>query len=324
MNALALTQSVLGQRIPVLCYHQVRPHSGMTPEKFGSHLDLIKTLGFQTINLTDLHRIMLGHEQTSQPAVVITFDDCTADSWIYALPELIRRNMTAVFFAITNFLEPGMVRPRSDQGGKDEVPVFGDIMRQAMAGSNRWFMNFDEIRATVFDFGMEVFPHSATHQACFIDKTAAGFLADNKHWSHGLLCGINAASNTIVHPVGSAYAHNGFGLDWDGQPLRLKAPAERLDFCLNDFSTSKMHLESILERQCPFLCLPWGQYDDITLEAARMAGFTAVLTLDRINKANKMDSFRISRLAIKDRKTLLWLATHLLIDAHGNTRSKNI
>jgi glycosyltransferase involved in cell wall biosynthesis len=48
---LSLTQSLLGASIPVLCYHQVRPESGMTPQKFGSHLDLIRRMGFETINL---------------------------------------------------------------------------------------------------------------------------------------------------------------------------------------------------------------------------------------------------------------------------------
>ena len=50
-KVLSLTQSLLGASIPVLCYHQVRPDSGMTPEKFGSHLDLIRRMGFETIGL---------------------------------------------------------------------------------------------------------------------------------------------------------------------------------------------------------------------------------------------------------------------------------
>ena len=317
MSLLSLAQTALGGSIPVLCYHQVRPHSGMTPEQFGRHLDLIRSLGFQTISLTNLHRIVLGREQAPGPSVVITFDDCTLDSWVFALPELTLRKMTATFFAITDFLEPGTCRVRSDQGGGADVPPFGDIMRLAMEGRNHWFMNHDEIRSMVYDFGMEVFPHSAAHQACFTDTKVVGTLADNRHWSHAALCGREAPPDTAVHPVGSAYAHAGFGLDWGGRPLALRDAAERLNFCLGDFSSSKARLEAVLGRPCPFLCLPWGQYDDVTLQAARMAGYTAVLTLDRVGAA---DPFRIGRRAVKDRKTLTWLATRLLIDAHGISR----
>ena len=320
MKPLAVSQKLLGPGVPVLCYHQVRPRSGMTPEKFGRHLDLISSLGFQTIGLTRLHRIIAGREPWPGPAAVVTFDDCTLDSWVYAIPELVRRNMTAVFFAITDFLVPGPARLRADQGGQADVPDFGAIMQQGMAGHMQWFMNHDELRSAVRDFGMEVFPHSAAHQACFTDARRVGVLADCRHWSHEALCGKGAAPETHVHPVGSAYAHAGFGLDWNGQPLGLGTPEERMGFCVDDFSGSKMRLESILERPCPFLCLPWGQYDDVTLQAARTAGFTAVLTLDRDGVGIGTDPFRIGRRAVKDRKTLAWLTSRLLMDAHGKSR----
>lgn len=320
MKPLSLTQRLLGLGIPVLCYHQVRPRSGMTPEKFGRHLDLITAFGFKTISLARLHRIILGRERAPGPSVVVTFDDCTLDNWVFALPELARRKMTAVFFTITDFLVPGQVRPRSDQGGEYSVPAFGEIMGLAMDGHSQWFMNHGELRSMVHDFGMEIFPHSAAHQACFTDAQAVGVLADNRHWSHRALCGRDAAPDTPVHPVGSAYAHAGFGLDWSGQPLGLETPGERLNFCLDDFSSSKTRLESVLDRPCPFLCLPWGQYDDVTLQAAREAGYEAVLTLDRVGAGVGTDPFRIGRRAVTDRKTLAWLAARLLIDAHGKSR----
>ncbi len=72
----------------------------MSPEKFGSHLDLLKILGFQTISLARLHRVILGQEQPTGSPVVVTFDDCTLDNWVYAVPELLRRNMQGVFFAM--------------------------------------------------------------------------------------------------------------------------------------------------------------------------------------------------------------------------------
>ena len=317
MSALSLAQAILGTSIPVLCYHQVRPKSGMTPEKFGSHLDLLTKFGFQTISLTQLHRIILGQERPAGSPVVITFDDCTLDNWVYAVPELLRRGMHGVFFAITDFLQPGQIRPRADQTEHPAaVPMFGDIMQQALRGNCGGFMNQSEVRAVVHDLGMEVYSHSAAHQACFTSTERSGFLGDNRHWSHAALCGWDSAADTPVHPVGSAYAHAGFGLDWNGQALTLQSQGELLAFCLEDFSSSKLRLEGVLDQPCPFLCLPWGEFDEITLTAAKQAGFQGVLNLKAGHVGPGVDPMRIGRLAVKDRKTLAWFGFKTSLLAH--------
>lgn len=307
MSLLSLAQAALGGSIPVLCYHQVRPDSGMTPEKFGSHLDMLARMGLESINLVHLLDIIQGKRRMTGPSVVLTFDDCTLDNWVYAVPELLRRGMCAAFFAVTDFLAPGKARPRADQGGQGTtVPSLGEIMRRAIQGHFEGFMNHDEVRAMVREAGMEVYSHSAAHQACFINRVRQGALSENRHWSHEALCG-PAPADTPVHPVGSAYAHAGFGLDWTGRPLTLATPEERMAFCLDDFSSSKGHLEGILEKPCPFLCLPWGEYDDITLEAARQAGFAGVLNLQAGYVGPGTAPLRIGRLAVKDRKSRSWL-----------------
>lgn len=318
MNLLGLTQKMLGASVPILCYHQVRPQSGMTPEKFGRHLDLLTRLGFQTIGLTQLLAAMRGQSSLTAPAVVITFDDCTVDNWVYAAPELSKRGMTGVFFAITDFLAPGQARLRSDQSVQlPFTPPFFEIMTNALHGKLDGFMNHAEIRALVRDLGMEVYAHSAAHQACFINTDIEGRLADNMHWSHVALCGLSATPDTPVHPVGSAYAHAGFGLDWDGQRLDLAPDAKRLAFCLEDFVRAKTALESILEQPCPFLCLPWGQYDQVTLDAADRAGYMGVLTLDRVRVNKRTNPMRMGRLAVADHKSRSWLASRTLRLALG-------
>jgi len=295
----------------------VRPDSGMTPQKFGRQLDLIKKLGFQTISQANLHRIIHGQTLQTGPSVVITFDDCTLDNWVYAVPELLRRNMHGVFFAITDLIQPGQTRLRADQTmNPSTVPAFGDIMQQALSGNCDGFMNEAEIRAVVHDLGMEVYSHSATHQACFTRAEQAGTLGENRHWSHAALCGKDANASTAVHPVGSSYAHAGFGLDWNGRPLALKTDQERLAFCLQDFSTAKAQLENLLDRSCPFLCLPWGGYDNITLAAAKEADYQGVLNLEAGYVGPGADPMRIGRLAVKDRKSMPWLGLKTLLLAH--------
>jgi peptidoglycan/xylan/chitin deacetylase (PgdA/CDA1 family) len=317
MSITSLTQPLLGASIPILCYHQVRPASGMTPKKFSSHLDLINKLGFQTISLANLHRIIQEQIPQTGPSVVITFDDCTLDNWVYAVPELLRRNMRGVFFAITDFIQPGRTRLRADQTmNPPAVPVFGDIMQQSLSGDCEGFMNESEIRTMVHDLGMEVYSHSAAHQACFTRTEQTGTLGEKRHWSHAALCGQDADAGTAVHPVGSSYAHAGFGLDWNGQPLALNTDQKRLAFCLKDFSTAKTQLEILLDHPCPFLCLPWGEYDGITLAAAKKTGYEGVLNLEAGRVGPGIDPMRIGRLAVKDRKTLPWLALKTLLLAH--------
>lgn len=316
-HLLSLTQSLLGASVPVLCYHQVRPESGMTPEKFGSHLDLLEKMGFKTISLSRLLGVITGKDALNSPAVVVTFDDCTLDNWVYAVPELLRRNMTGVFFAITDFLRPGQARPRQDQGGHADIPAFGEIMVQAISGNCAWFMNHGEIRLLVHELGMEVYSHSAAHQACFTAPKPDGVFGDRKHWSHAALCGPEATTQTAVYPTGSAYANAGFGLDWHGRPLKISGPEDRLALCCADFTRAKKELEAILERPCPFLCLPWGQFDRVTLQAGSQTGYQAMLTLERTYVGPDVSPQRIGRIAIKDSKSPAWLASKLFLHSHA-------
>lgn len=316
MRMLTATQSILGRSIPVLCYHQVRPNSGMTPDKFGTHLDLIQKMGFRTISLTQLYEVIAGINNLSFPAIVITFDDCTLDNWVYAIPELIQRNMTGVFFAITDFLRPGSARPQADQGVKSTIPAFEEIMHQALQGHCEWFMNFSEIQSSVHDLGMEVYAHSAAHQACFTNSKQIGILKEKKHWSHAHLYEQNSHASTPVFKVGSAYAHDGFGMDWNGTPLHIATKKERLAFCLEDFRRAKEQLETILSIPCPFLCLPWGQFDEVTLQASSLAGYRSALTLERTSSRPGSFSQCIGRIAVTDSKSLAWLRNKLLFHAH--------
>lgn len=316
MSILARLQAHLfGRSIPVLCYHQVRPDSGMTPEKFGRHLDIITKTGFRTVGLRHLHAVICGSIPMREPLAVVTFDDCTLDNWFYAVPELVQRDMTAVFFAITDYLLPGTARSTtSPHVVPQKMPAFGDIINRAAAGDASGFMNQDEIRGLIHH-GMEVYSHSAAHQPCFTDRTASGTLHNSTHWSHSSLVGPDRHMSSPIYPVGSAYAHRGFGFDWHGQPLRLDTDAERKTFCIDDFTRSKSCLEAVLKRPCPFLCLPWGQYDDITIDAARQAGYDAVLTLDRTPTTFSPETYTIGRRAVRDKKTDLWLRTRLIADA---------
>jgi hypothetical protein len=115
-----------------------------------------------------------------------------------------------------------------------------------------------------------------------------------------------------VYPTGSAYAHAGFGLDWSGNPLQLQDNEARKLFCISDFRRSISSLEVILGQDCPYLCLPWGQYNIDTISTALQAGFISTLTLDREFTGRGSNSQRIGRLAVKDKKSIFWLIFKIL------------
>ncbi len=319
MNLLALAQTVFGARVPILCYHQVRPESGMTPQQFGRQLDLLLALGLRTMRLDALLESLASGKRPSDPSVVLTFDDATVDNWIHAVPELVKRNMTAAFFTITDFIAPGVPRVRADEAtAPPTTENFGQVMARAVRGDCSGFMNQDELRFVERDLRMEVYAHSAAHQACFVSTRQVGLLGQAMHWSHPLLCPPNSPPGTPVHDVGSAYANNGFGPSWQGRPLDLHGPEHRARFCLEDFSRAKRSLEQLLGHSCPFLCLPWGQYDDITLTAAAKAGYQAVLTLDRTTSHDSRSGIlTFGRMAVKDGKSTAWFLRKLLLHSLG-------
>jgi peptidoglycan/xylan/chitin deacetylase (PgdA/CDA1 family) len=84
-----------------------RKDLSVSPERFESHLQLLKERGYQTITLDDL----LGALATGKPLppkpVILTFDDGYADNYTNAFPLLQRYGMTGHFFIITDFVNAG-------------------------------------------------------------------------------------------------------------------------------------------------------------------------------------------------------------------------
>ena len=96
--------------VPILMYHHVVPFEEVSPlspyavsqEQFARHLDVIQRLGYQTLTLSALvdRWDRLGQETCADRVVAITFDDCPSALMDYAVPELVRRGLTATFFPV--------------------------------------------------------------------------------------------------------------------------------------------------------------------------------------------------------------------------------
>ena len=73
-------------------FKSLEPYS-ITTRKFIELLDFIEYERFETITFQDYRLFNLKKK------VVITFDDCSRELLVNAVPELVKRNMKAVFLA---------------------------------------------------------------------------------------------------------------------------------------------------------------------------------------------------------------------------------
>lgn len=106
--------------IKILMYHEVAvPPEYVTsntdqlyvdPAVFQQHLDILKTNGYNTVTLRDLYQHWeYGNPLPTNP-IVLTFDDGYRSMYDFVMPELVKRNMVATFFIITdNFNHPRFV-----------------------------------------------------------------------------------------------------------------------------------------------------------------------------------------------------------------------
>lgn len=95
--------------LPILMYHHIRVYKNakdivgqrlsVDPAHFAEQLDEIKKLGYQTVTFKDL-----ADGNIPAKPIILTFDDGYRDVYEYAYPELLKRNMTAVFFIITDVI----------------------------------------------------------------------------------------------------------------------------------------------------------------------------------------------------------------------------
>jgi peptidoglycan/xylan/chitin deacetylase (PgdA/CDA1 family) len=90
-------------KVVTLIYHHLAPKevSGLviSPDRFASHMTMLQDKGYNIISLDQLRQFLNGGTIPDN-AVLITFDDGYDSVYKYALPELKKRNMPAVDFAI--------------------------------------------------------------------------------------------------------------------------------------------------------------------------------------------------------------------------------
>lgn len=95
----------------VLMYHDIKAEPlntfDVTRDDFSAQLDWLREKGYRTLSLEDF---VSGVKKQSFPekSVLITFDDGYEGIYLYAAPELRKRNMHATFFIITETIDKAL------------------------------------------------------------------------------------------------------------------------------------------------------------------------------------------------------------------------
>lgn len=272
--------------VPILCYRSISPVCGVAPEEFRAHLEWLAAHGWHSIPLDHVIDYVKGTAEPPQLSYALTFDDCYLDNWVHAAPILREYGVQASFGCVTAYVHDGPRRPDATTPDADlrELPVSRDAWERAIDRNDPTaFMNRAELRALVTEQGHWLFGHTHTHQACFRSDRPIQSQPQEMHPGvRGIY--LEMRDGRPMYPSGSAYAHNGYWPE-SNDPLEdqlvARTTSERIEFCLNEFTLCRERLEEVAGAPSRVMSWPWGEYDDVAIEAALLAGYDAALAMDR-------------------------------------------
>ena len=290
--------------VPILCYRDISPVCGITPEEFRAHLEWLAAHGWHSIPLDQVVDYLKGGAEPPKLSFALTFDDCYLDNWVHAAPLLREYGVHASFGCVTAYLHDGPRRPDASTPNADlrELPVARDAWDRAIERNDPTaFMNRTELRALVEEQGHGLFGHTHTHQACFrSDQSIGQVRSDTYPGVHGIY--LEVRDGQPMYPSGSAYAHNGFwpeSNDLLDNKLVQRTTNERIEFCLNEFTLCRERLEELTGKPARAMSWPWGEYDEVSIQAALLAGYEAALSMDSVANVPGTPMFALRRVKMQ-------------------------
>jgi peptidoglycan/xylan/chitin deacetylase (PgdA/CDA1 family) len=132
--------------VRMLTYHRVTDaHPGdrlcVPVKNFAEQMEFLHTAGYKTVTQLQLKHWVETGAGLPSAAVAITFDDGFEDNFLYAYPELKKRNLTGCFFVPSGFIESG-----NDGHAPADRPMTWDQMKRML------------------DEGQEIGGHSVSHR----------------------------------------------------------------------------------------------------------------------------------------------------------------
>lgn len=163
--------------IPVIYYHSIAPkinqhwfRNFLTVETkyFELHLQLLKTLGYKTINLDEYLDISISDKIVNEKLVVLTFDDGYLDNYVYAYPLLKKYGFTGTIFVNTDYIDRRTNRRKNLEdywNGKVSDSELKDL----------GFLNPEEMRFLESTGVMKIESHTKSHDKYFVSDELTGF-----------------------------------------------------------------------------------------------------------------------------------------------------
>jgi peptidoglycan/xylan/chitin deacetylase (PgdA/CDA1 family) len=159
-------------------YDALKPWN-ISPTSFTRLLDFLQKENYYTVGFEDLSSSKIKGRKN----IIITFDDCPKHLWDFAIPELIRRKMKAVFYMPTAYL-----------GGCNEWNV--------VEGLPEINLMDDEDIAKLSTVGMEVGSHAHNH-VMLQEKDAVEVVAQLTKSKSILEAITNKPVLSVAYPYGS-------------------------------------------------------------------------------------------------------------------------
>ena len=272
--------------IPILSYRSISPVCGISPSEFRTQLEWLREHDWQCIPLSQAVDYVKGRGDVPEKAYALTFEDAFLDHWVYAAPLLREFGLKAAFTVVTAFLHDGPCRPDSTTAGADlrSLPMSREAWAMASdLNDPTGFMNRFELRILTEEQGHELVGGTHTRQSCYVsDKPSERRSKSEADSAH--LAEADGRENSPMYPTGSAYAHDGYwqaGDEMFDRPLVRRKTEERIEFCLREFLLCRERLEEITGQPARVLAWPWGEFDEVAVEMAALAGYEAALSFQR-------------------------------------------
>jgi peptidoglycan/xylan/chitin deacetylase (PgdA/CDA1 family) len=292
-----------------LSYRNISPVCGISPAEFRTQLEWLQEHGWQCIPLSRAVDYVKGRADAPEKSYALTFEDAFLDHWVYAVPLLREFGIKAAFTVVTAFLHDGPCRPDSTTAGADlrSLPMSRDAWaRAADLNDPSGFMNSFELRILTEEHGHELVGGTHTRQACFTSDRATERRSKSEA-DAAYVADADAQEDGHMYPTGSAYAHDGYWQSGDepfDKPLVRRRTEERIEFCLREFILCRERLEDVTGQPARVLAWPWGEFDEVAVEMAALAGYEAALGFMRGPNDPSTNPFAMCRVRMQGGETV--------------------
>jgi peptidoglycan/xylan/chitin deacetylase (PgdA/CDA1 family) len=337
----------LSESLPVLCYHSIAPGEKIGPERFAQHLAALRSSGLPSLSPADLERACRGFLLTFDDG----FSDLWTHgvpllqahgmrAAVFAIPGRTGEGPARSQGSEDGLIPAGQAHAEASAGGVPHprflrwselraleesglVTVHSHSFSHAMgwvgeeivgfhlgpAGRSHWSLS----QCTGGDerLGIPLYRRGSAlaHRLHFDDRGLRDHLADWLESQGGAGYVAERGAAAVAAELGGEARRFREGRPDLG---RWESQEDREHRTVEEIVRAREALEGRLGGTRDELCLPWGEYDEVTLSCARRAGVRRVYTLDRGSNPAGRVGFRVKRFEPRARGSR-WLRSRLWI-----------